>query len=63
MYIDIEDIDIEKLRYDLIDYFTGAMFMVSRVAIIDISEIEVASPEKLVKIALENKFDLKDYLK
>ena len=29
MYINIEDIDINQLRKDLIDYYTSAMFIVS----------------------------------
>ncbi len=63
MNIDIEALDIEKLRKDLIDYFTSAMFMVSRVALVDLTKVENASDEQIVKIALDNKFDLKKYLK
>ncbi len=63
MNIDINDIDIEKLRKDLIDYFTSAMFMVSQIALIDLTEVEDANSEKVVRIALENKFDLTQYLK
>ena len=61
--MNIDNIDIEKLRKDLIDYFTGAMFMVSPVALVDLTEVENASDEKLIQIALDNKFDLKKYLK
>lgn len=63
MNINIDDIDIEKLRKDLIDYFTSAMFMVSQIALIDLTEVENANSEKVVRIALENKFDLTQYLK
>lgn len=63
MNIDIEALDIEQLRKDLIDYFTSAMFMVSRVALVDLTKVENASDEQIVKIALDNKFDLKKYLK
>ena len=61
--MNIDNIDIEQLKKDLIDYFTGAMFMVSPVALVDLTEVENASDEKLIQIALDNKFDLKKYLK
>lgn len=63
MNIDINDIDIEKLRNDLIEYFTSAMFIVSPVALVDLTEVENASDEELIQIALDNKFDLRKYLK
>ena len=61
--IDINDIDIEKLRNDLIEYFTSAMFIVSPVALVDLTEVENASDEKVIKIALDNKLDLSKYIK
>lgn len=63
MSIDINDIDIEKLRNDLIEYFTSAMFIVSPVALVDLTEVENTSDENVIKIALNNKFDLKKYIK
>ena len=63
MNIDINDIDIEKLRNDLIEYFTSAMFIVSPVALVDLTEVENDSDEKVIKIALDNKFDLSKYIK
>lgn len=63
MSIDINKIDIERLRKDLIDYFTSAMFIVSPVALVDLTEVENASDEKVIKIALDNKFDLSKYIK
>ena len=59
--MDINDVDIEKLRQDLIDHFTAAMFIVSPVALMDLTEVENASDEEIVKIALENGFDLENY--
>lgn len=56
------DIDVDKLRQDLIDYFTSAMFMVSPVALVDLTEVENASDEKVIKIALDNGFDLRNYI-
>lgn len=57
----MQDIDIELLRQDLIDYFTSAMFMVSPVALVDLTEVENASDDEIIKIALDNGFDLKNY--
>ena len=59
--MDISDIEIEKLRHDLINHFTAAMFIVSPVALMDLTEVENASDEEIVKIALENGFDLENY--
>ena len=55
------DIDVESLRRDLIDYFTSAMFAVSPVALVDLTRIENASDEEIVQIAIENRFDLERY--
>lgn len=57
----MQDIDIDLLRQDLIDYFTSAMFMVSPVALVDLTEVENASDDEIIKIALDNGFDLKNY--
>ena len=58
----IEAVDIESLRKDLIDYYTSAMFFVSFAALIDLTEVENASDEKLIRIALANNFDLQNYI-
>ena len=63
MDIYIEDIDIKRLRKDLIDYYTSAMFIASPIAIMDLTKVEHADEEKLIKIAIDNKFDLRKYLK
>ena len=36
--MNIDDISIEKLRQDLFDYYTVAMFMVSFVALVDLTK-------------------------
>ncbi len=54
-------IDIDELRSDLIDYFGTAMSSGMPVAIIDLSKVENASPEELVKIAIANGFDISKY--
>lgn len=62
MEININNINIEKLRKDLIDYFGSAMIEVSRYAIIDLTKIEFANDYELIQIAINNNFDLEDYL-
>ena len=63
MEIDYSEIDINSLRNDLINYFTGAYFNASPVALMDMIEIENASDYQIIQIALDNNFDLNDYLK
>lgn len=63
MIIDVEIVDVDKLRNDLIEHFTAAMFIVSPVAMIDLNKVESASNEEIIKMAIENKFDLNKYLK
>ena len=62
MNINIEDLDIERLRQDLIDYFTSAMFFASPVALVDLTEVENANDEKLIQIAINNNFNLNNYI-
>ena len=63
MNIDIDVIDIEKLRKDLIDYFTSAIFMVNPIAMMEVNEVENANTVEIVDIAIKNKFDLSKYIK
>lgn len=58
----MKNINIEKLRNDLIDYFTSAIFIVSPVAMMDIQEIEAMNDMEIIKMARDNKFDLSDYI-
>ena len=62
MYINIEDIDINQLRKDLIDYYTSAMFIVSGAAMKDLINVEKATDEEIIKIAINNNFDLNNYI-
>jgi len=57
------NIDYESLRNDLIDYFGTAMVVVSPAAMMDIDRVERASNSELIKIALQNGFDLNNYEK
>ena len=54
------EIDIDRLRSDLIDYYGTAMSFYPQ-AVIDLSKIESASAEQLINTALSNYFDLSDY--
>ena len=59
--MDLEIIDYERLRRDLIDYFGSAMFSGMPMAIVDLSDVEMASYEELLMIAQRNSFDLREY--
>ena len=48
-----QEIDYEKLREDLMDYFGSAM-MYYPVAVVDLSRVENASEEELIFIAIKN---------
>lgn len=54
------NIDYEKLREDLIDYYGTAM-MVMPTAMMELSEVQRASNEKLIQLAINNGFDLSNY--
>lgn len=58
----VNEINIEKLRKDLIDYFGTAMFNASPFAIMNLTEVENANSDKLIQIALKNNFNLEDYI-
>ena len=53
-------IDIDRLRNDLLNYFGTAKELYD-VTTIDLINIETASDEKVVEIALENNFNLYNY--
>jgi len=54
------NIDFDKLREDLIDYFGTAMGTFP-IAVMNVAEVESASDKELIRIAAKNGFDLKDY--
>lgn len=54
------NIDYEKLRKDLIDYFGSATSFYGA-AYMDVIRVENASYEELISIALNNGFNLSDY--
>lgn len=55
------EIDIEKLRNDLIDYLGTAYFSGYGVAVVEIGEIENASAEKVIELAQKYGFNLENY--
>lgn len=56
-----QNIDYKKLKDDLIDYFGTAMSF-NPMAIIELTKVENASVQQLIQIALNNGFDLDDYV-
>ena len=55
------NIDIERLRKELIDYY-GTAIGTNPVAVIELSIVETAPPERLIYIAINKGFNLNDYL-
>ena len=54
------NIDYEKLREDLIDYFGSATVLFS-LAVMDVINVENTTNYELLQIAQQNGFDLSDY--
>ncbi|MBQ9781842.1 MAG: hypothetical protein IJW26_01500 [Clostridia bacterium] len=54
------NIDFDKLREDLIDYFGTAMGSFP-IVVMNFTEVELASEKELIRIATQNGFDLSDY--
>ena len=57
----MNEIDYEKLRNDLIDYYGTASYNGFPMAIIELSNVENASYEELINIAIKNNFNLNNY--
>ena len=58
----MSEVNVEKLRKDLIDYFGTAMSNGFPMAMIDLSKIENASEKELINIARNNGIDLQKYI-
>ena len=56
-----DEINVDKLRQDLEDDCLGIMFNVSPAAVIELSEVENATDEKIIEIARKNGYDLSKY--
>ena len=57
------DIDYNKLRNDLKDYYGTAAYSGFPIAICDVSRVTTASNEDLIKEATRNSLDLNKYKK
>lgn len=55
--------DIEQLRKDLKNYYGTAMFGGSPMAMMEISKVERASEQELIKIAEKNQIDIGRYIR
>lgn len=56
------EIDINRLRADMKDYYGTAMINVSPMAVIDLYKVERASDIEIVEMAQRNGVNLKDYI-
>ena len=57
------EIDYDRLRSDLINYYHGAYFVGGfGAAMMDAMDVERASDEELVELALRNGFKIEDYI-
>ena len=54
-------VDIDRLRRDLLNYYGSAMSSGLEMTIINLSEVETASPRRIKEIAEEAGIDLSDY--
>lgn len=56
------NIDVDRLREDLIDYFGTAAFGGGfGAALLDVERVRRASDEEVIQIAIDNGFDLSKY--
>ena len=56
------EIDIDRLRRDMKDYYGTAMFNASPMAVLDLSRVERASDMEIIEMAQKNGVDLSDYI-
>ena len=61
MEIDINGIDVDRLRQDLIDYFGTALM--NEYAMVDLINVETCSDYELIKVAIKYRFNLNNYKK
>lgn len=55
------DIDIERLRKDLMNYYGTAMFSGSPMAMMEVSKVERAGEQELIRLAAGAGFSLNKY--
>lgn len=56
------EIDVNRLRRDMKDYYGTAMFNGFPMAVMDLSKVERLSDRELVELAQKNGVDLKKYI-
>lgn len=56
------EIDVNRLRRDVKDYYGTAMFNGFPMAIMDLSKVERLSDRELVELAQKNGVDLRKYI-
>ena len=56
------EIDVSRLRRDLMDYFGTAMHNGFPMAVIDLSQVERASAQQLAELAMKNGLDIRKYI-
>ena len=56
-----DNIDIERLRKDLISYYLGAAYMLNPAAMIDVQRVQMATDEELIRIAIRKKINIANY--
>lgn len=59
--MNIDEIDFNRLRSDLINYFGTAVISASPLALADLSRVENADREELINIAMEIGLNLDNY--
>lgn len=56
------EIDIDRLRRDLMDYYGTALISASPIAVVELSKVESASDMELVELAQKSRIDLNGYI-
>ncbi len=62
VYMPSYDIDTYRLRNDLLDYF-GTAIECNPMAVMELSRVQTASDDELVRIAIQNGFNINNYIK
>lgn len=57
----MNNIDYDRLRNDLLDYFYSLAFTINMAAILESDRVKKASQSELIDIAIENGFNLEEY--
>ena len=57
-----EQINVENLREDLINYYGTAMYNSSPLALIELTKVQNANENELIEIAIKNRIDLNNYI-